>query len=464
MSRIARDRLGQRGAPAVSSSTSDGDGARRAARSLTTSAGSSALIGLLRRASGSQRVAIERPGRAAGRAAAGRRHRGVAIHPNQVAAARDRYRAAGGKSDGFDALRARRARPHRHAPLPRAGARQRRDQGAAGARRAPARTWSRTRVALANQLRAQLDAFWPGAARDLRRRRQPDRARLPASATPAPPTPAASARSASPASSPATATAAADSAAELLDRLRSAPASRAGELETEARRADRARRSSPRCAPLVEQIRLADQPDRAAPSAPTPTARSSAPCSATPRPSSPPPSLLAEIGDSRDRYPTSRHASPPTPAKRPSPSNPANASTPASAGPATNASATPSASSPTPAATATPGPHDIYQRARARGCDHPHAIRILGRAWTRVLWRMWPTNTPTTPTDTATSNASTKPGLTQGVSCGQLRALRPVLDDADVDARQVAHERRDQRAVEDLAPARLVRRARRRRR
>jgi transposase len=30
---------------------------------------------------------------------------------------------------------------------------------------------------------------------------------------------------------------------------------------------------------------------------------------------------------------------------------------------------------------------DIYQRAR--GHDHPHAIRILGRAWLRVIWRLW---------------------------------------------------------------------------
>ena len=29
---------------------------------------------------------------------------------------------------------------------------------------------------------------------------------------------------------------------------------------------------------------------------------------------------------------------------------------------------------------------DVYRRARARGCDHPHAIRILARAWIRVLW------------------------------------------------------------------------------
>jgi transposase len=30
-----------------------------------------------------------------------------------------------------------------------------------------------------------------------------------------------------------------------------------------------------------------------------------------------------------------------------------------------------------------------YSRARDRGCDHAHAIRILARAWLRVLWRCW---------------------------------------------------------------------------
>ena len=31
----------------------------------------------------------------------------------------------------------------------------------------------------------------------------------------------------------------------------------------------------------------------------------------------------------------------------------------------------------------------VYANARARGCDHPHAIRILARAWLRVIWRAW---------------------------------------------------------------------------
>jgi transposase len=41
---------------------------------------------------------------------------------------------------------------------------------------------------------------------------------------------------------------------------------------------------------------------------------------------------------------------------------------------------------------------DLYQRARARGHDHPHAIRILGRAWLRIIWRLWQDNTTYDPT------------------------------------------------------------------
>lgn len=41
---------------------------------------------------------------------------------------------------------------------------------------------------------------------------------------------------------------------------------------------------------------------------------------------------------------------------------------------------------------------DVYRRARERGCDHPHAIRILARAWVRVLWRCWQKKTLYDPT------------------------------------------------------------------
>jgi len=36
----------------------------------------------------------------------------------------------------------------------------------------------------------------------------------------------------------------------------------------------------------------------------------------------------------------------------------------------------------------------IYATARGRGCRHPHAVRILARAWIRVLWKVWITRMP----------------------------------------------------------------------
>ena len=38
---------------------------------------------------------------------------------------------------------------------------------------------------------------------------------------------------------------------------------------------------------------------------------------------------------------------------------------------------------------ASPWADDLYQRARARGHDHPHAVRILARAWLFVIWHCW---------------------------------------------------------------------------
>ncbi|MEH3144260.1 MAG: hypothetical protein PGN34_02675 [Methylobacterium frigidaeris] len=40
---------------------------------------------------------------------------------------------------------------------------------------------------------------------------------------------------------------------------------------------------------------------------------------------------------------------------------------------------------------------DVYDRARHRGCRHAHAVRILARAWIRVLWRAWTQRTPYDP-------------------------------------------------------------------
>jgi transposase len=38
---------------------------------------------------------------------------------------------------------------------------------------------------------------------------------------------------------------------------------------------------------------------------------------------------------------------------------------------------------------ANPWAADLYKRARNRGHDHPHAVRILGRAWANIIWRCW---------------------------------------------------------------------------
>jgi transposase len=40
----------------------------------------------------------------------------------------------------------------------------------------------------------------------------------------------------------------------------------------------------------------------------------------------------------------------------------------------------------------------LYNQAIARGKDHPHAVRILARAWLYVIWHCWQDNTPYDPT------------------------------------------------------------------
>ena len=39
----------------------------------------------------------------------------------------------------------------------------------------------------------------------------------------------------------------------------------------------------------------------------------------------------------------------------------------------------------------------LYAKAIARGCDHPHAVRILARAWGHIIWRCWQENHPYDP-------------------------------------------------------------------
>ena len=46
---------------------------------------------------------------------------------------------------------------------------------------------------------------------------------------------------------------------------------------------------------------------------------------------------------------------------------------------------------------ASPWAAQIYNNARASGKDHPHAVRILARAWIRVIWRCWLDGVPYDP-------------------------------------------------------------------
>jgi hypothetical protein len=46
---------------------------------------------------------------------------------------------------------------------------------------------------------------------------------------------------------------------------------------------------------------------------------------------------------------------------------------------------------------ANPWAAHLYRKARDRGHDHPHAVRILARAWLHIIWRCWQDNVPYDP-------------------------------------------------------------------
>ena len=58
---------------------------------------------------------------------------------------------------------------------------------------------------------------------------------------------------------------------------------------------------------------------------------------------------------------------------------------------------------------ASPWAAKIYNDARASGKDHPHAVRILARAWIRVIWRCWLDGIPYDPAGTAPPASSARP-------------------------------------------------------
>ncbi len=257
---------------------------RRAARWLNSSAttrhGISALIALLlERARSSAARSSVPTGCLVGRLLAA----GIvvlAIHPNQVKAARDRYRAAAGKNDRFDAFvlcELARTDRHRFPALAPCG-----DETLA--LKALVRTREDlvdARVALANQLRAQLQAFWPGAERIfadvdspialafLERYPSPDRHPRPRREAPGKlPRPQLLLRPTHP--------------RELLSQAaqRTRGRRRRARAGRQTHRRDRARR---RAAPDRRADQPAHKPDRRRHPQPIPTGRSSSPSFATPR-------------------------------------------------------------------------------------------------------------------------------------------------------------------------------------
>ena len=58
---------------------------------------------------------------------------------------------------------------------------------------------------------------------------------------------------------------------------------------------------------------------------------------------------------------------------------------------------------------ASPWAAHIYNQARTAGKDHPHAVRVLARAWIRVIWRCWHDQVPYDPAKHGAAAALTEP-------------------------------------------------------
>jgi transposase len=335
-------------------------------------------------------VAIERPSGLIVDALVEAGHPVVPIHPNVVKACRPRYRAAGGKSDPGDAyvladiLRTDGHRFHPLAPLSdevralRALVRSRDDLVA-------------QKVALANQLRGLLESFWPGAATIFAAIDSP----IALAFVSRYPTPDSAARLGERRLAgflAAHAYCGRRSAAELLARLRAAPAGLAGEAEADAKgEIARALTAALECL-TAEIAKLTSRIEHAVAALPDGRIVMSFPragrvCAAQ---------ILAELGDVRERFPTEERLA-------------------AEAGvcPVTHASgksrgvvfrwacnhrlrrAVTCLADNSRHACAWAA--DVYARARSRGCKHQHAIRILARAWVRVLWCAWRDRRPYDP-------------------------------------------------------------------
>lgn len=348
------------------------------------------LMSRLARFAAALPLAVERPSGLLVDALVEAGHQVVPIHPNVVKAARPRYRSHGGKSDASDAYLLAdllRTDGHRFRPLAR-------QSDAIRALRALVRGRDdlvATRVQLANQLRSLLESFWPGAAAIFAEVDSP----IALAFVQRYPSPASAARLGEKRLAAFLAQhsyCGRRSATQLLERLKAAPSGRCDELEAQDK-AEIVRSLALVLEPLVAQIAqlgariehtLAELPDgQIVMSFP----RAGRICAAQ---------ILAELGDVRERFECADRlaaeagVAPVTYASGKSRSvtfrwacnHRLRAALTCFADNSRHASAW--------AAT-------VYRAARARGCDHPHAIRILARAWLRVLWRAWTDRVPYNP-------------------------------------------------------------------
>lgn len=339
---------------------------------------------------GACRVALERPDGVLVERVSEAGFEVLAVHPNQLKGARPRFRASGGKSDSFDAFcLAELARTDHH----RFGALAP-DSDETKALRVMTRARGdlvKARVAMANQLRAQLEAFWPAATLFNEIDSPISLAFLERYPTPAEARGLGEKRLAS--FLRRNGYSGRKEAGELLGRLRRAPRVTAtGEAEMEARKGV-VLAMVQSLGVLVEQIALADRGiSRAVRSHPDGEVFLSLFGGATLTAAT----LLSEIGDRRESYPSCEALAAyagMSPVARESGKKKVAAFRRACDKRLRDAFTTLAEATRHRNAWA----EDVYRRARGRGCDHPHAIRILGRAWTRVLWRMWRDGVPYDP-------------------------------------------------------------------
>lgn len=349
--------------------------------------GIGALAGKLARL-GVCRVAIERPDGILVERLLAAGIEVLAIHPNQVKAARARFAVAHGKSDRFDAyVLAELARTDSHrfrALVP--------DTDETKALRALTRAREDlvgVRVELANQLRAQLAAFWPGA--------------LIFAAVDSPISLAFIGRYPTPAHAKALGAGRMEAflkregysgrtdPAELVTRMRSAAKGTAGQAEVEVRGAV-VMGLVASLGSIVAEISSLDTRIREALAA-HPDAAIFRPLFRDPKTTICPATLIAELGDARGRYPSEAAMA----------ADAGMSPVALESGKLRVATFRRACDKRLRVAVATladstrhwhPWAHEVYRKARARGQDHPHAIRTLGRAWIRILWRCWQDRKP----------------------------------------------------------------------